>query len=80
MAFLLACIINLWIQDFYTEPQALAIIIGSLLLIFGALTYLRVLNSQDSKNTTLYYTTLLGKYRITNLLQLLSYNHVSTFV
>ncbi|SNR30846.1 hypothetical protein SAMN04488009_1121 [Maribacter sedimenticola] len=57
MAFLLTCIINLWIQDFYTEPQVLAIIIGSLLLIFGALTYLRELNSKIPR--TQRYTTLL---------------------
>tara|TARA_R110002074_G_scaffold59183_1_gene144219 strand:+ start:50484 stop:51137 length:654 start_codon:yes stop_codon:yes gene_type:complete len=38
--FLVICVFNLFIQDFYVYPQNYAIIIGSLILLFAVLTYL----------------------------------------
>ncbi|SHJ83663.1 hypothetical protein SAMN04488007_1622 [Maribacter aquivivus] len=38
--FLLTCIVNLFIQDFFTEPQNFAIIIGSIILVYAASIYL----------------------------------------
>ncbi len=38
--FLLTCIVNLFLQDFYTEPQNFAIIIGSAIIVYTASIYL----------------------------------------
>ncbi len=40
ITFLLTCIGNLFLQDFFTEPQNFAIIIGSVILIYTVSTYL----------------------------------------
>ena len=38
--FIISCILNLFTQDFYIEPQNYAIIIGSLILLYAVLMYL----------------------------------------
>jgi hypothetical protein len=40
LCLILTCIVNLFLQDFYTEPQNFAIIVGSIILIYTASNYL----------------------------------------
>jgi len=40
IVFLISCIVNLFFQSFYVEPQSYAIIVGALLLLINAITYL----------------------------------------
>ncbi|WP_419214058.1 hypothetical protein ACNR9Q_07875 [Maribacter sp. X9] len=47
--FLITCVVNLFIQDFLTEPQNVAIIIGSVFLVYAALTYLLTTIKKDYK-------------------------------
>jgi len=47
--FLLTCIVNLFLQDFYTEPQNYAIIAGAIVLIFACLTYLYKIFTEEQK-------------------------------
>lgn len=47
--FLVTCIMNLFIQDFYLEPQNYAIIIGSIILLYAVLTYLSKIFKKEQK-------------------------------
>ena len=47
--FLVTCIMNLFIQDFYLEPQNYAIIIGSIILLYAVLTYLSKIFKEEQK-------------------------------
>ena len=40
MVFVLTCTINLFVQDFYVDPQNYAIIIGAIILLYAVLNYL----------------------------------------
>lgn len=47
--FIVACVLNLFVQNFLTEPQSFAIIVGSLFLVYAAITYLIKTNRKKQK-------------------------------
>ena len=47
--FLATCIINLFLQDFYLQPQNYAILIGAIILLYAVLTYLYQILKKDQK-------------------------------
>ena len=57
IVFLASCIINLFSQNFYIEPQNYAIIIGAIILLYATLTYL--FNTQKTEKILPSYTNLL---------------------
>jgi len=49
VVFLATCAMNLFIQDFYVEPQNFAIIIGTIILLYAVLTYLYKMFTEERK-------------------------------
>lgn len=49
IVFLISCTVNLFYQDFYTQPQNYAIIVGAIILIFACLTYLYKIFTEEQK-------------------------------
>lgn len=57
VVFVLTCTINLFVQDFYVDPQNYAIIIGAIILLYAVLNYLY--NTFSKKHKLLLHNNLL---------------------
>jgi uncharacterized membrane protein YidH (DUF202 family) len=62
VVFVLTCTINLFVQDFYVDPQNYAIIIGAIILLYAVLNYLYNIFSKKHKlplhNNLLFWISL----------------------
>ena len=62
VVFVLTCTINLFVQDFYVDPQNYAIIIGAIILLYAVLNYLYSTFSKKHKlqlhNNLLFWISL----------------------
>ena len=62
VVFVLTCTVNLFVQDFYVDPQNYAIIIGAIILLYAVLNYLYTTFSKKHKlqlhNNLLFWISL----------------------